>query len=134
MKYITHHRFKNKGLCGKQLNLPYSTELTRRGDFLYCGDSKVCVYRSDNGKRHFAIDEDGRGLERGTLTYAIAFSNRNLGKGYRFNEEERKLISTKYCHFIIPEHEYIIFNDRFFEAAVEELQEMANALKVKVKS
>ena len=66
MKYITHHRFKSKALCGEVLNLPYGTELTLKDDTLFTlGGKAVCCVTSENAKMYFARNDDKDGLERG---------------------------------------------------------------------
>lgn len=93
MKYITHHRFKELALCGSQLNIPYGTELECVGETLITPEGKaVCYRRSESGKKHFARNDDGRGLERGRLTHALAYSNRKAGNGFRFSKEEAEIL------------------------------------------
>ena len=134
MRYITHHRFKGLALCGEQLNLPYGTELERRGETLFTADGRaVCYHRSENAKRHFARDDDGRGLERGRLTHAIAYSSRNAGNGFRFSEEEAETLARDWRHFLREGLDFIVFNDSFFTAEPEELQRLAKATHIKVR-
>lgn len=134
MKYVTHHRFKELALCGKQLNIPYGTELECTGKVLITSEGKaVCYRRSENAKQHFARNDDGKGLERGRLTYAIAYSFRDAGNGYRFSEEEAKILAQDWEHFLQPECDVIRFNDNFFSAEPEEIQKLADALNIKVR-
>ena len=98
MKYITHHRFKELALCGSQLNIPYGTELECVGETLITPEGKaVCYRRSESGKKHFARNDDGRGLERGRLTHALAYSNRKAGNGFRFGGTSCGLNTTLFC-------------------------------------
>ena len=92
MNYVTHHRYKELALCGERLNIPYGTELHTEGYSLVLPDGReVCYSTSENAKKHFARNDDGRGLERGALTYAIAYSNRERysaeGRRQRFSDE-----------------------------------------------
>lgn len=134
MKYITHRRLKGKGLCDKVLNLPYGTRLTEdENGFLVTkqGDT-VCSTTSEVCRMHFAIDGDGKGLERGKYTHAIAYSRKGMNsEGFRFTEKQRSIIVRHYQRFI-EEHDYIIFNDKFFKASIEELKAMAKELGIKV--
>lgn len=133
MEYITHHRFKGLALCGGRLNLPYGTELHTDGCTIVTPDGKaVCYQTSENAKRHFARNDDGRGLERGALTYAIAYSDRNAG-GFRFSEAEAEILAKDWTHFLRPDVDVILFNDAFFATDPEELQKLADVLKIKVR-
>lgn len=133
MTYITHHRFRYTALCGDRLNLSYGTELECMGDTLVtCDGRSVCYRTSENAKRHFARNDDGKGLERGQLTYAIAYSGRNAGNGFRFSEDEAKLLTRDWSHFLRTDLDFILFNNDFFVADIEELQRLANALKIKI--
>lgn len=134
MKYITHHRYKELALCGERLNIPYGTELTVDGYCLLTPEGKaVCYYTSENAKRHFARNDDGRGLERGALTYAIAYSRRDAGNGFRFSDEEAEMLTQEWSHFLRTDLDVILFNEDFFRASPEELQRLADALKIKVR-
>lgn len=138
MNYITHNRYRGLAACGKRLNLPYGTELETAGDFIITKDGKpICYDTSEEAKRHFARNDDGRGLERGALTWAIAFSERRRkcanGGVYRFSDEEQELLSEKWPHFLREDVETIIFNEDFFAAQPEELKALADALHIKTR-
>ena len=138
MKYITHHRFRGLAMCGEQLNIPYGTELGVVGDCLTTADGKsVCLVMSENGVKHFTINDDGRGLERGALTYAIAYGSRRRksknGAVYRFSDEERAMLVRDWGHFLRKDVDFILFNKDFFMAPVEELQKLADALNIRVR-
>lgn len=138
MNYVTHHRYKELALCGERLNIPYGTELHAEGYSLLMPDGReVCYSTSENAKKHFARNDDGRGLERGALTYAIAYSNRERysaeGRRQRFSDEEIEMLEKEWGHFLRQDLEVILFNEDFFAAEPEELQKLADALKIKVK-
>lgn len=77
MKYITHNRFKKLAACGEAVNIPYGTEMETAGDFIITTEGKpICYATSEAAKMHFARNDDGQGLERGKLTWAIAYSQR----------------------------------------------------------
>ena len=139
MRFVTHHRYKELALCGEQLDIPYGTELETEGESLVTAEGKaVCYTTSENAKKHFAQNDDGRGLERGTLTWAIAYSQRQKkskadGAFYRFSDEEREMLWRRWRHFLREDLDVIIFNEAFFAAAPEELQKLADALKIKVR-
>lgn len=134
MKYVTHHRFKELALCGERLNIPYGTELDTEGYSIVMPDGRViCYSTSENAKKHFARNDDGRGLERGALTYAIAYSRRDAGNGFRFSEAEAEILTRDWGHFLRPDVDVILFNEDFFAAEPEELQKLAAALKIKTR-
>ena len=73
----------------------------------------------------------------GALTYAIAYSNRERysaeGRRQRFSDEEIEMLERDWGHFLRQDLEVILFNEDFFAAEPEELQKLADALKIKVK-
>ena len=132
MDYITHRRFKQRAICGS-LNLRYGTKVEEQDGLLWMDDVKpICFATSENAKLFFARNDDGMGLERGKLTYAIAYGKRKGRKGYRFNEAERNLLTEKYSHWLRQDVDTILFNDAFFAAPVDELRELAGKLEIKV--
>lgn len=138
VRYITHNRFKGLAACGEQLNLPYGTELETVGDFLVTAEGKaVCFDTSENAKRHFARNDDGRGLERGALTWAIAFQERvrfgENGRKQRFTDEEIGTLERRWSRFLREDTETILFNEDFFAAEPEELRRIADEVHIKVK-
>ena len=138
MKYITHNRFKRLAACGETLNIPYGTELETVGNFIVSPKGKlICCTTSENAKMHFARNDDGQGLERGKLTWAIAYSRRVRtspnGRQQRFAEAEIKLLEERWAHFLRQDVEVILFNEDFFAAAVGELQQLGDALHIKVR-
>ena len=134
MKYVTHHRFKELALCGERLNIPYGTELDTEGYSIVMPDGRaICYSTSENAKKHFSRNDDGRGLGRGALTYAIAYSRRDAGNGFRFSEAEAEILTRDWGHFLRPDVDVILFNEDFFAAEPEELQKLAAALKIKTR-
>jgi len=141
MEYIVHHRFKLEAACGEKLNLPYGTKISEEDGWLTTDDGKlICYSGSENAKQYFANNCDGNGLERGKLTYAIAYGKRknmpvmSNGEpyGFRFTEDERKMLERDYSHWLRQDVDTILFNDNFFNAGVDELQKLVDKLKIKV--
>ena len=136
MQYITHHRFKSKALCGKELTLPYGTTLKcEDGKLIKTEEGKaICFNTSYSADQHFSRNEDGNGLRRGALTYAIAFAPRKVkNSGFRFSEEEQKLLCEKWDMFLKPNLDVILFNNAFFHADILTLGEIAKDLNIKIK-
>jgi len=139
MRFITHHRYKDLALCGECLNIAYGTELKTDGETLVTSDGKAVCYRtSENAQKHFACNDDGKGILRGALTYAIAYGNRQRksvtgGAIYRFSDEEREMLWRYWRHFLRIDVDVIIFNEEFFVADPAELQELADLLNIKIR-
>ena len=140
MKYIAHTRFKGKTMAGTSVLIRRGKALERKGDILFFKDTPVCVYRSYIGKQHFAVDEDGEGMERGSLTYEMAFAPRvriegtkDEPKQQRFTDEELETLSTEWKQYIKKHCGMLLFNDEFFELPVETLREIAGSVHIDVK-
>lgn len=134
MEYITHHRFKGIIACREKLNLPYGEKLKITNNFITTLDDKIICYpTSENAHKYFALNDDNNGLERGKLTFAIAYSARNKGNGKRFSDDEIKILERDWKHFLRDDVPVILFNHDFFNAGIEELREMAKQLKIKPK-
>lgn len=136
MEYITHHRFKSLGLCGKRLNLPYATKVSLEGDILKTKDGDpICFVTSEKSKRHFARNDDGCGIERGKLTHAIAFGNRVCfvnGRRQRFSSSEILMLERNYSEWLRKDVAAVLFNDSFFSADVQELAQLAEKLNIHI--
>lgn len=137
MKYITHHRFKGIGACGDKFNIPRGKTFEVIAGFIATPEGRaICTTKSENAHKYFAIDDDGMGIERGELTYAIAYSPRKRidseGHCFRLSEEEQLTLRKDWSHFLRPYDDVILFNDDFFNADVEELRKVAKAINIKV--
>lgn len=99
-------------------------------------NASVCLTTSYVAHQHFAVNDDGRGMERGFLTYAIAFAPRERehddGYIYRFSQDELDMLCRDYKHWLKQE-EPLLFNHEFFQADVDELKELAARLGITVK-
>lgn len=139
MEYVAHKRFRGMAACEKVLNIPYGTKLETIGRFIATPDGKaVCFIMSENAHKYFSRNDDGKGLERGSLTFAIAYGKRRKsqidGNGiYRFSDKEIKMLESNWKRFLKDDVDVILFNHEFFSADIEELREMAKALKIKIK-
>ncbi len=132
MKYIAHRRYRGPAADGQRVNIPYGTEFETIGDFIATPQGRgICFANSDVAQRYFACNDDGRGLERGALTYAIAFSSR--GGGPRFTDSEIELLRQRWNHWLRQDEETVIFNEAFFAAKPENLRQLADALNIKVR-
>ena len=129
MEYITHKRFHAPAMCSSLIDIPYGTTLEERAGILYTADGDaICYANSENGHMHFAPNGDGAGLLRGETTYLIAYSHRANRDGYRFNEDERKILVNEYSHWLRSDTDTILFNHEFFGADVDDLCELVARL------
>ena len=129
MEYIVHHRLKGISICG-EVNLPYGTKLYSSGKFIYGSSGTICAIDSEQGHKYIARNDDGMGLRRGELTYAIAY--KPMGKGSRFSPSQISTIVSKYARYIREDCEYLIFNSKFFAASIDDLEYMAKDLGLEV--
>ncbi|WP_343209478.1 hypothetical protein [Anaerolentibacter hominis] len=126
MEYIAHRRYKEVGVCGEQLNIPYGTRLETDGDFIKTKDGKcVCFTTSENAHIYFARNDDGKGLERGAITHAIAYGKR---VPRRFSEEDIEILEKYWGKYLRQDADTILFNHDFFNADIEELGRMVDSL------
>jgi len=128
MQYICHRRYKQTGASGKKYNFPYGTTLDSIGKFIAYNNEAVCAVTSEDAHQFFARNDDGRGLERGALTYAIAYRPRGLG--FRFTDWDRTMLEHEYPQFL-KNTEFILFNHDFFDAEISVLEEIANKLRIR---
>ena len=134
-EYITHTRFDGKDINGREILIRRGHKLERKGELLYYDERPVCVHRSLVGKQHFAINDDGLGLERGDLTYAIAYSPRvrhsdDGERQQRFTDAELETLNTKWVEYLKPNVDMLLFNDKFFELSTDVLKEIARDVNI----
>lgn len=119
------------------MNLPYGSKFQTIGDFIVTPDAKaLCYTTSDMAHRYFGRNDDGKGLQRGMLTYAIAFQHRERkgpdGRRQRFTEAEIETLERDWSRFLVPDAEVILFNYGFYEADIAELEELAKAVNIRI--
>ena len=137
MEYICHHRFKGQTAGAGEMNIPFGSKFQTIGKFIATPDAKgICYITSNTAHRYFARNDDGEGLKRVELTYAIAYAKRERkhkdGHIFRLSEDEIEMLMRNYPHFL-KDTETILFNHDFFNAEIQELQELAMALGIKTK-
>lgn len=138
MDYITHRRYRGPDAAGVSQNIRRGTRLSVLGDFIATPEGRgICFTTSETSHKYFARNDDGRGLERGALTYAIAYGDRARswkdGGVYRFSEEEAEMLKRSWGYWLRQDVDTILFNHDFFAAQPEDLQRLADALKIKVR-
>ena len=132
MEYIVYRRYRGKTVTGAEVNLPACTEL--HGDeLILLNGVPLCVKSSQIAHEHIARNDDGNGLERGKLCYAIAFENRKRivwDRIQRFTDNEIEVLINRWSHFLIPDIGVVLFNQDFFDANILSLRQMASDLKI----
>jgi hypothetical protein len=133
MDYVAFKRFKGKGLNGDSLNIAYGDRLYAIDNFIFNTKGQpVCFRSSEVAHKYFAIDGDGRGLERGAYVFAIAYKVRKTKEGFRFTEAERNLLCRKWKRYLRTDTDMLLFNRQFFDAPIADLAQMAADLNIKV--
>ena len=131
MEYIAHKRYKGKAINRKDINLPRGSMLETVGDYII--DQKgnpVCFRQSEIAHKYFARNDDGNGLERGEITFAIAYKARNKSlSGSRFSAADINLLLARWRKYLRP-LDVVLFNDEFFNAPINELRRMKGELNV----
>lgn len=129
MRYITARRYRGPSLGG-EVNLPALTPVELRGDgVLYLGEKPLHYAASQRGHDYFARDDDGRGRERFRLCREIIkMCARHSAPGDPWGA---RLWETPALQaYRRPENDQRwLWNQRFFDAPVEELQWMFQYLK-----
>ena len=138
MEYIVHHRCREKDMTGKDMNLRFGTKLRCENGIIYAEYGPLCYDTSENAHRYFARNDDGQGLRRGALTWAIAYAqriryNRANDRVQRFSDAEIETLERDWSRYLIGDLPVILFNHDFFNAEVDELERMADALNIRVK-
>jgi len=114
MEYLFHRRFKRKGIGG-EFNLPRGIKCEEvDGTICYQG-RPICLNTSQVAKEHFAVNNDGCGLQRGDLTYAIAF-------GTPLTELQQNIArdTPSINRYIRDDCQTILFNDFYYHAPIME--------------
>lgn len=130
MNYICHTPYNKIGASGKKYDIKRGEEFVTIGHYIATGPEAICAVRSDDAFHYFSRNDDNNGLKRGELTYKIAFSERhNKEDGFRFSPKERELLVEKYSKFIDISFDFIIFTYEFFNADIEELEQLIKDLE-----
>lgn len=115
MEYIVHRRFKRIGIGG-EFNLPRGTKCVEVNGAIFHHGRPICLNTSQVAKEHFAVNDDGCGLQRGELTHSIAF-------GVPLTELQKNIArdTPSINQYIQDDSRVILFNDSFFHASILEL-------------
>lgn len=121
MNYVCFKRFKDNAIFGK-VNIPYGSILENDYGLLKFNGKPICFARSQNAHDYFAVNDDGRGLERGNLTSSIIklLSKRDKSYQERWDKIWSDISMLKYKREEDPD--YWMWNHDFYCAPVEELE------------
>lgn len=125
--YITARRARFLAICGP-VNIPWGTPVIAVDGVLLLGLRLLCATTSQNAHDFFARNDDGDGVERGTLTAAIAdeLARKNAGHANRWKKVWRDPVCQKYRR---PEHaDFWQWSHDFYEAPVEDLRHIAGLI------
>lgn len=131
--YIVNKRAKIQGIEG-YVNLPYGTEVSAEGQFIYYQGKRICAVTSSNAHTFFSQNDDGNGLQRGRLVRAIKNTLERRGVNYqkRWNKVWEDPLCQKYRR---SEHEdFWLWNHDFYNASVDDLKYIANLVGAKEES
>lgn len=115
MKYVVHRRFKRKGIDG-EFNLPRGTKCEEVDGVICYQGRPVCLNTSQVAKEFFACNNDGCGLQRGNLTYSIAFA-----KPLTTLQQIIARGTPSITRYIRDDCQTILFTDSFFHAPILDL-------------
>lgn len=125
MKYIVYNRFKAKAICG-DVNLPSLTECECKDGMITWHGKDLCVATSENAHQYFALNDDGNGMERGSLTHRIIqkLSKRDVNYQVRWDKvwEDKLCQQYKRTNF----SDYWLWNHAFYNASIQDLRYIAN--------
>lgn len=137
MTYICHRSYSGLAETGKTVHIKRGKEYPLLGTRIARNNASICAVSSSVGRLHFARNDDGQGLKRGALTYAIAYRRRERehsdGRVFRFSEAEIDMLRREWNHFLAPDKGVIRFCQSFFDADVAELEKLATVLHIEVK-
>ena len=128
MNYVCFKRFKDNAICGK-VNIPYGSILENDDGLLKFKGKPICFARSQNAHDYFAVNDDGKGLERGKLTSEIIKLLNNRKDGKYQNRWDRIWGDLSLLKYKRPEHpDHWLWNFDFFNASIEELNRIKSMI------
>ncbi len=130
MEYITHRRFKKVSISG-EVNIPAQQKCTAHQGTIFYNNQAICYTTSENAHQYFALNTDGKGLERGRLTQLI---QKTLAKKDKQHQQRwDKIWEDKRCQTYRNKgfEDFWLWGHAFFTAPIQDLQHIANLIGVK---
>ena len=139
--FIVHTDFKGNSITVPPVlyNFKAGTLATFNPNYqlIFVQGVPICSIFSDTANDYFCRNDDGQGMLRHKLTFAIAKAKRQRilksGKVSRFIDEEIIELNSNWKHFLINNEENINdikFNSNFYNATIEELKCLAKAINI----
>lgn len=139
--FIVHTDFKGNSITVPPVlyNFKAGTLATFNPNYqlIFVQGIPICSIFSDTANDYFCRNNDGQGMLRHKLTFAIAKAKRQRilksGKIARFTDEEIIELNSNWKHFLINNEENINdikFNSNFYNATIEELKCLAKAINI----
>lgn len=129
-KYIARRRARFRDMGGRDVNIPYGTELEAKGGVLYWEDKPLCFAQSQNARDYFSQDDDGCGEERGKLVTEIL--NLLAKQDAKHQARWDKVWEDAACQRMRnPEHEdFWVWTIDFYEATTFDLWHIKRLIQV----
>ena len=121
MKYICTRDYSGVIGNGDTADVAYGAEFDTIGSFIAFENKALCRIGSQIAKEHFAINDDGNGLERGAITHYFAFE-------HSFSEAEATTLQTKYPQFLNDG----VFSQEFFDADIDTLRSLMSEFGLEI--
>lgn len=141
-KYYCFHKYNDIDMYGeKHITIKKGTEVFCENNILFYNDLTICLCNSYDSHRHFCLNEDGNGIERGQLIENINNSlktryNNAINKKYpsslqRWNNTYIRLINNVIVQKYLKNTgaNNIYWNNNYYSAPITDLQEIKNLLK-----
>ena len=109
MIYIVFKPFQGIAANGDEVDLPVGAQFQTIGNFIAKDNSAICRLGSLVANQHFALNDDGNGLQRGQLSHHIAYES-------SFSNAQIDFIREHYPHFL-KDSDAILFNQDFFRSS-----------------
>lgn len=124
-RYIARKRARFTGYGGRQVNIPWGTEMEAAdGDILFEG-LPLCAATSENAHLYFVQNDDGQGRERGELVEWITATLAKRDKHYQ-TRWDRLWADKKAGQY--RDHTYDdfwVWEQAFYNAPVDDLRHIA---------
>ena len=130
MKYICHKRFKGKSLSG-EVNIPAGSRCIEIRGMIVWSNLAICYSTSENAYTYFCRDDDGNGMERGSLIRAIK------GKLAKNDSQHQarwdKIWDDPICQAMKSKQieDFWVWGFEFYNASIEDLKHIAGLIGAK---
>jgi hypothetical protein len=130
MRYICHKRFKGKCLSG-EVNIPAGSRCIEIRGMIVWNNLAICYNTSEHAYTYFCRDDDGNGMERGSLIRAIK------GKLAKNDSQHQarwdKIWDDPICQNMKSKQigDFWVWGFEFYNASIEDLKHIAGLIGAK---